>query len=422
MYEKPYYFDPFQNNQPVQPGGQVPPQANGGGGYQPNGAYGQQPQGGPPPYNSQPYQQGQYQAPPNQAYQYGAPVYHYPPYGAPQAPVLDEKAMRKIAKANQERQKIVKHGNVGGALVLFSFLLSMVFTLVLRQTPLGNVYDNSALGENGIYIFYSIFCVGCAALLATVKTRKESERPIIPAGKLSLADSVVYVVVGFACCLFSNIIANVFMNILGIFGLESSTGGESAAVNTLPALFLAFVATAVIPAVVEESAFRGAVLQPLLTYGQKASIIISALLFGLFHGNLRQIPFAFLVGLVLGFVTVKTGSIIPAMIIHFINNANSIMVGYLIDRYGEGTANTIFYIVMAVVVIMAIVLVLFTYLRGRGDLFRLGEEKQGVFEREPYSLTTGQKVRTYFSAPCMIVAWFVFAFQVISSTKLTWFD
>ena len=56
--------------------------------------------------------------------------------------------------------------------------------------------------------------------------------------------------------------------------------------------------------VVEELLFRGAVLRSFQPFGKRFAIVFSALLFGLFHGNLVQIPFAFLVGLVLGYVAV----------------------------------------------------------------------------------------------------------------------
>ena len=75
--------------------------------------------------------------------------------------------------------------------------------------------------------------------------------------------------------------------------------------------------TAIVPAVFEEFAFRGVVLNKLRKFGDSYAIIMSAVLFGLMHGNLSQIPFAFILGLVIGFIAVKTNSIIPGILIHF---------------------------------------------------------------------------------------------------------
>ena len=56
--------------------------------------------------------------------------------------------------------------------------------------------------------------------------------------------------------------------------------------------------------------------------------MMSAFLFGIFHGNLVQIPYAFLVGLVLGYVAVEY-NIVWAMVLHMINN---LVLGDLITR------------------------------------------------------------------------------------------
>lgn len=69
----------------------------------------------------------------------------------------------------------------------------------------------------------------------------------------------------------------------------------------------------------EEILFRGLILRSVEPYGKKFAIFSSALLFGLFHGNLSQAPFAFVVGLVLGYVTVEH-NIVWAMVLHMFNN------------------------------------------------------------------------------------------------------
>lgn len=69
----------------------------------------------------------------------------------------------------------------------------------------------------------------------------------------------------------------------------------------------------------EELIFRGFVLRSLRPYGKRFAILGSAFLFGLFHGNLLQTPYAFLVGLVLGYVAVEY-SVGWSMVLHIFNN------------------------------------------------------------------------------------------------------
>ncbi len=83
--------------------------------------------------------------------------------------------------------------------------------------------------------------------------------------------------------------------------------------------FSLFLYASVLAPVWEELLFRGYVLRTLRPYGKRFAIWGSAILFGLFHGNLLQTPYALLMGLVLGYVTVEY-SIHWAVLLHLFNN------------------------------------------------------------------------------------------------------
>jgi len=80
-----------------------------------------------------------------------------------------------------------------------------------------------------------------------------------------------------------------------------------------------FLYVAILAPVSEEILFRGAILRSLQPFGKKFAVLASAFLFGMFHGNLIQTPYAFLVGLVLGYVTVEY-SMGWAIFLHLLNN------------------------------------------------------------------------------------------------------
>ena len=83
--------------------------------------------------------------------------------------------------------------------------------------------------------------------------------------------------------------------------------------------FSMFLYASILAPVWEELLFRGLVLRKLRPYGKRFAVLGSALLFGLFHGNLLQTPYAIVIGLVLGYVTVEY-SIIWAIALHMFNN------------------------------------------------------------------------------------------------------
>lgn len=86
---------------------------------------------------------------------------------------------------------------------------------------------------------------------------------------------------------------------------------------------------AVLPAIFEELLFRGVVLNGFMPLGKNKAIVLSALMFMLMHGSAQQTVYQFLLGIILAFVVVKTGSIICSMVVHFINNALVIIFEYV---------------------------------------------------------------------------------------------
>ena len=114
--------------------------------------------------------------------------------------------------------------------------------------------------------------------------------------------------------------------ILNLFGLSAMKAVESATSNA--DTFSMFLYMAFGAPIAEEILCRGLILRPMEKYGKRFAILMSAFFFGLLHGNVVQTPFAFVVGLVLGYVTVEY-NILWAMVLHMINN---LVLGDMINR------------------------------------------------------------------------------------------
>ena len=83
--------------------------------------------------------------------------------------------------------------------------------------------------------------------------------------------------------------------LLNAFGYTISEG--LASLETDPDNFSMFLYAGILAPVAEEILFRGFVQRTMLPFGKKFAILVSSLTFGLFHGNLLQTPYAFVVGL-----------------------------------------------------------------------------------------------------------------------------
>lgn len=119
-------------------------------------------------------------------------------------------------------------------------------------------------------------------------------------------------------------------NLLG--GLLSALFKRAPSGTTLPAggtLILSFFVLCVVPAFCEELLFRGAMQGLMRPCGSAAAIFGPALLFALLHGDLVQGLTAFVCGVFLGWLAERTGSILPGMALHFVNNCLAFLTLYL---------------------------------------------------------------------------------------------
>ena len=98
-------------------------------------------------------------------------------------------------------------------------------------------------------------------------------------------------------------------------------------------LWAVLLVLALLPAICEELTFRGFIFGGLMRdNGVLRAILLSSLFFGLAHSFLQQSIAATLMGLLLGLIAWRTGSVVCTIIIHVVNNTLSISLGWLSDR------------------------------------------------------------------------------------------
>jgi membrane protease YdiL (CAAX protease family) len=156
--------------------------------------------------------------------------------------------------------------------------------------------------------------------------------------------------------------------------------------------------------------FRGAIMGHLRKYGDLSAIIVSAFLFGVVHGNLIQMPFAFILGLYLGYVAVKTRNIVYPMLIHAVNNGVATIVNYIADSLGE-TGEIIVGLVYTAMVVGLGIIGLIILIKNRKMDYPLREE-QGIFP-------AGKKFGIMLSTPLIwpVFAWILY--ETVHYVKFT---
>jgi membrane protease YdiL (CAAX protease family) len=154
-----------------------------------------------------------------------------------------------------------------------------------------------------------------------------------PAAKLPLGARgwLTLLVIAFGCMTLGGLAGNFTMGILSAVTGKDYAFALNSMVNETPAWFT-FVCVCICAPLGEELLFRKLLIDRTRGYGDTISILLSGLLFGLFHGNLFQFFYAFLVGMVLAYVYTRTGRYLACVAMHAAINFMGSVVTPLLSR------------------------------------------------------------------------------------------
>ena len=200
------------------------------------------------------------------------------------------------------------------ALMFFSQVGGMVLAQICKRLL-------PALVQTSIYNFIintiPIYCIGLPIFILII--RKVPKENLNEKSNLTIIQFIKFVVISFATMYVFNLLG-IFVN-LGISVLKGSY-----VINPISNLlskvnvFQTIIFVGIIAPVMEEVIFRKILLSRLRKFGDFFSIFLSALAFGMFHGNLSQFFYAFALGCIFAYIVIKTGTIKYSIILHMIIN------------------------------------------------------------------------------------------------------
>ncbi len=302
---------------------------------------------------------------------------------------------QRAAAEKFEKEKIRRIGIAVGITVLVSIGIQNLAALILYIPLLSEVYFSSPNFQNAFTMLISIFGIAAPFAVCGIYLERTTKTEVFKFNmpkKKSLA--VLAVPFGFFICLAANYVSGIFLNLFSGAGIEL-TAPENNIPSGLIGRIIYAVTVAVVPALCEEAAIRGAVMQPLRKYGDTFAIVMSSFVFAMLHGNLVQAPFALIVGMAIGYTVCLTESLWTGIAIHFVNNLYSVFAAILFeDITDEATLNAVFNIMLLVLYAVTIVgSVGFVIVRGKMRL-----EKKYTF------LSGGRKAAAFILNIAMIIS------------------
>lgn len=206
---------------------------------------------------------------------------------------------------------------------------------------------------------------------------------------------------------FGEIVTGIISGLLNGVGLQPNTPDFSAPSG--PAAFTLYcLMICVFAPLFEEFIFRGIILQTLRRYGDGFAVVASAAMFGLLHGNLGQVPYAFFAGLALAYFTIRLGSIWFGVMAHCLINSASVVVEKLSGIYGQTIVTELYAAVLAVFIILSAVILLY---------HAFNRYKTGAETKTPPGLPGGLAAKVLVLAPGFLFFLVVYVLMNIVNLK-----
>ena len=206
---------------------------------------------------------------------------------------------------------------------------------------------------------------------------------LLKLGKPQKQTALPFILIGLGFCSFANIASSYSSSFFESFGIKYEVDyGENP--SGVLGFLLTLIATAVVPALVEEFACRGIVLGMLRKHGDVFAIIASSVVFGVMHGNFDQMPFAIIIGLILGYVYVKTDSLWVSIALHFANNAVSVIMTYLSDIITRNNISNLIYMVYLIISLLVGILGICMLSKRGADVYTLKNQDTKEVEKNKY--------------------------------------
>ena len=165
---------------------------------------------------------------------------------------------------------------------------------------------------------------------------KKLEREKLEKESLSITSFLLYFCISFTLMIIGNLIGIGVTSLIGT-AIQSDIANPIQTLINSSDILLNLIIISIIGPIFEELFFRKLLIDRTIKYGAKISIILSATLFGLMHGNLNQFFYAFLLGGFFSYTYIKTGKIIYPILLHICLN----LMGSVLSLFVLESANAI---------------------------------------------------------------------------------
>ncbi len=294
--------------------------------------------------------------------------------------------------------------------IILADLSSIIIFAVGKYYPNILLIATDNIAESAYSILASVFFIGVPFAIVHLILKKKRIAGNLPFGTTyNKKASINLVMFMLPITIFSAIAVNMISFVIqAVLGVSFVSGLENETSYGLTESLIAAVATAVIPAIIEEFVIRGVVMQPLRRYGDWFAVISAAVIFSLMHGNMVQIPYTLVSGIYLGYVAIATGSLWAPIVLHFLNNLTSVLIMVYTCNLSETGSNVAIGITYLAIVVCGVV--------GGINFFKMRYKTR--MAKGVQTLKTFEKIKAMFINLPMIIAFILLCLTALGSINL----
>ena len=214
------------------------------------------------------------------------------------------------------------------ASILFLIILSNIIA-VIRPEILNNI---------NIATIITAICNYVLPLPILLFLMRKLDSTEIKKNNLGFKTFLKYLCITFTLMWIGNITGTIITNLLS-FTIQNDIANPIQNLINLTDLWLNLILISLIGPIFEEIIFRKILIDRTIKYGPLASILVSAIIFGLIHGNLNQFCYTVLVGGFFAYVYIKTGQIKYSIGLHIILNMLGSVLSMIVNNSAVNLSN-----------------------------------------------------------------------------------
>ncbi|SHK12469.1 hypothetical protein SAMN02745248_01844 [Hathewaya proteolytica DSM 3090] len=224
-------------------------------------------------------------------------------------------------------------------------------TTTLVYAAVGNIIDKDSLMLICSVIVSILMCLSIIFLYRKLQTK---EQIFALNKKISMKSFFRILIVFMAVCTITSKFIFIIEDILSLFGSGFGKSLDRATGEWTRTSIMSIVYVGIIGPILEEIIFRGYILNSLKPYGKKFAIILSSILFGMYHLNIVQLLPTIVMGIVCAYVAIEY-SIKISIVLHIVNNLILAMgIPALADLFPGNGPIIVYGILLIIICIMAI--------------------------------------------------------------------